>query len=716
MPLRIKPETVIEGFSNNGELLEYVRESRQEDLDSDRHNRERGLEDTVVAAGRQWPKAEYDWRTENGVPAMTFNQAPALLRHRLASRARTRIGPEVIPQSVGKKYDNIAKIREGIIRNVERNSRIRQVDALVSQQQLVSGISNYEIVVDYANADVFERDIFIRCSVNPFAYIWDRLAFEPTGRDARRVMTETYISKKDFKKQFPKAAPVDIGEDPVTTFSLAGLPTTQHTAFGDWLSNETVRVATVWLMQERRRTLAQLTNGDVRDITGQDPRDVAVPDGAGGFHTILIDPLSGEPVMRESPVKTAKGFVTNGKEILRAPVELEIDRVPVVRVPGWLVFTGERIERFGMVHDAKDALRFNNYVRSDRIERIVFRNRASFEALQGSLTPEQIERYENSHRLRGGVLEYKDKRPDQVLPPVVDQAAIIETEAAQKSILDIFDIRPGLAGQQGLTPPSGVSLARQTEISDNGGVIFDEMLIAAKEEVYGVINQLITQTYDTIRITKIVGEDEVLQDAILNDPENPESADMTIGKYAVIAKTGPSAETQRERLMSMLETMFNASPEMMALVAPELIELYNIHGTEGLVSALRERGGLGGEEREPTPEEAAQAAQMEALQQRMLEMEMRMQELAVQEKEAAIAVKMADVEQKRAVADSEVAQAEERRAAAELRVADSASKTAESEKRIGLIEAQIRKIGAEIGKIFADQRKNQNDGSKSDDR
>ena len=696
MPLEAKSRIVLEGVENEPEFCKTVMQWRQDGLNHDDKNRDRGVEDTRYAAGYQWPLDDFKWRRDNNIPAMTFNIAFTLLKQRLNARARKRVGPKVAPFSPGEKYTGIAQIREGLIRNIEMNSDIASIDAIVSQNQLIAGIAHYELSIDYANADVFETDISISTDYNPWNVIWDNQSREPTGKDARWVIREQTMSRADFKKKFPKAKAIDIGENPAQDTSY---PITMRAgplgSLGDWISEDEIRIALVWYMQTRKKNIALLTNGDVVEIGDTPPEEFVMPDGAGGFHTVVMNPQTEMYMVRESEARYAVGILTNGVEYLAEPYELEIDRVPIIRVPGWQIQAGDRVERFGMISFAKDAMSFYNYVKSDRIERIVYRNRAQYEAQEDALSREQEAAYKNAHKLRGGVLKYRGPKPEQVQPPVVDQAAILETQAAQQSIFELFDSKPNVS--EGTTPASGLALEQQMNVADTGGIIYDDLLRAAKKEMYRVINQLIPISYDTPRIVKIVGEDNKMKDTILNDPDNPESADITIGKYSVDVSTGPSLETQRVQAIEFYQTMFNANPELMGLVAPELIELLNIPGTDKLVKALRERTGMADEEM--TPEQMQEAQQQQQMQQQMQQMEMRMAELELAKREAEVQSKLASAEQSMATAESERAQSQERISKIAANEATASIKMAETEQRINLLASQIEKVYAEIAKI-----------------
>ena len=700
MPLKNTNTITLDGFEDEAAFCTFVREARQAGLDHDRQNRDRGIDDSRYAAGYQWPVADFNWRSENNIPAMTFNQAPALLRHRLGARSRKRIGPKISPKTPGDRYDGVAQIRTGLVRNIELECDIRTVDGIVSQNQLISGIAHYEVAVDYADFDVFETDILIRTDMNAWSVIWDQQSVEPTGKDARHVMIETIMSRKDFQKSYPDAQAIDIGPNPGSLIESQTTVTTdgRSSTLGDWVTTDSVRIATVWLMRERDANMAELTNGDIVEIGDTPPESFFIPDGNGGAHTVIQMP-DGSYRSRVSKAKYAIGYVTNGMQVLGKPYEMQIDRVPIVRVPAWLIHTGDRVERFGMIHFAKDALTFFNYVKSDRIERIVYRNRAAYEAQEDALSAEQTKAYASAHKLRGGVLKYRGMKPEPVMAPQVDQAAIIETQSAQESIQDIFDIRPGLAGQQGQTPPSGISLEHQMNITDTGGLIYDDLMTAAKREVYRIINQLIPYVYDAPRIVKVVGEDGKIAEAMLNNPTDPESIDVKLGKYSVDVNTGPSFETQRVQAMSAIETAMNANPEIIPIVLPELLKMMNAPGTEVMIQRLEKLAGIADE----SPEAEAAAAEMQqreqAIQEQMIQLEIAQRNFTNEKLQAEAAAKMAQAEATMAEVQFNRAKIAESEAKLLQDQITLQAKMEELDKKMALMDAQTEKVYAEIMRI-----------------
>lgn len=690
-------------FETAEKYVAWVRKQREDDIDFDRLNRKRGREDSEFAAGYQWAAEDLQRREDQGAPSLTFNRSFSLLRQKLGARSKIRVGPRILPESVGDQYDAIASIREGLMRNIERISDCGSCDSIVSQNQLVAGVGAYEIAVDFANNDVFEHDIFIRPVFDPFTVTWDRLSVEPTGRDARHAMVETMLDIEDFKKAYPKASTTSIDDQENSHSSSFGHHRVSH---GDWLTDKTVRVATVWRVRERKRRLALLANGDVIEIPeDQDPAAFSKQDGEGELITVVRHPDTGEPVVRDSPVKFVEGVITNGVEILKGPFELPIDRVPLIRVPGWVIPIGERVERFGLFSFAKDAMRFHNYVRSDRIERIIFRARFGWTANEEEIQGREA-LWANSHLARNAIGLHKGPSgggPQQVQPPTVDQAAILESESAVQDILDIFDVRPQPA-PGGTTPPTASSLEMLQSISDVSNIVFDEAYFAGKREVYRTINQLIAFVYDTPRLVKVLGNDDQLKTAALNDPMNPESVDVTLGKYSVSVDVGPSLLSRRAQSVEFMKTMINSNPDSASIVFDKFIELQNIQGGDVLARRWRERAGIQDEEEANTPEAQAAAQQAAQLQQQQLEQQMALAQAEVDLKLAEIEVRKADAAAKQATAESEIAQGDQRSLTARAVVLEAQAKVQEITARTRLAEAQTEKTIASIGQAETQNR------------
>lgn len=694
-----------EDFEDAEEFLSFIRETRHEDADADEENRERGFEDLEFAGGFQWDQRDLEWRRENRIPTLTINRFPAFLQQRIGARMRSRVGPRIDPETPGEKYENVAKIRQGLVRGIERFSRAHVAYDRAYQNILMAGVGNFYIRVDYATDDVFEHDIRVEQIFNPFSVVWDRLSRDSTGKDARHCFVERFLPKKEFEALYPDATPVD-DVDVLETAPFRDRPGLTRRFISDWIMTDAVRVVHFWRMRVRQKKLALMTDGDVIDVTEiPDPQNYTRQTEEGEVISVVRHPQTGQPMVRNSPSKYAELYITNGVEVLDGPFELPINRLPVIRATGWLVPIGDDLQRYSMISFGKDPMRFHNYVRSDRAERIVNKPRALWKATEEQISGHET-KWNNSHLNRNRVLIYNGSAggsPEQVEPPVVDNAAVLESQASINDIMDVFNMHEAALGQTS-NEVSRVAIDARSGISELGAVIFDENMNYAQQEGYDVINQLIPYVYDTPRLIKIMGEDDTLRDAMINDPENPESADIAAGKYSVALEIGPSYASRRMHAVESMRNIINSVPDAASIVFDKLIEAEGIPGGDIIADRWRKRFGLSDDDSKKTPEQMAAEAEQAEMQQAEQMAKIQAMQLDLEQKQADAEKAKADAEKARADADK--ARAEVDKIVAQE--SELITRAGEHEARTDLYDAQTVKTIAEADRVAREPVQNPN--------
>jgi hypothetical protein len=99
-------------------------------------------------------------------------------------------------------------------------------------------------------------------------------------------------------------------------------------------------------------------------------------------------------------------------------------------------------------------------------------------------------------------------------------------------------------------------------VSDTGTVLYQDNLTAAIEECGRVLNELINVAYDTPRIVKVLGQDGKQDFQVIQTEGDPDSVDLSIGRYSVTVKTAPSTATQRIEAAASMMAFINASPQV----------------------------------------------------------------------------------------------------------------------------------------------------------
>lgn len=536
---------------------------------ADKKNRDAALEDMKFLVGEQWDPAAKAKREGAKKPALTFNRLIAFLAQVLGNRRLNETLIQVVPDQGGTK--EIAKIRQGLIRNIQKVSRADVAYDKAHENQVSCGIGNFRVTLEYAFDDVFEQDIRIGAIVNALAVIWDRMSVDPTGMDADHVTVFDTVPKELYKKKYPWAQVSDAQIDSTLMGELLS---------EGWIEGETVRVAAYWRMLSRMDTLALYADGSVRSIAGKKPEE---------WVNDVVQREDGSPVIRESPRKYAQLYVMSGTALLEGPYELPIFRVPVFRVPGWEINVGEERHRFGLVRWLKDPIRLQNYWRSVIAEKLTQAPKATWIARLSAIIGREKE-WRDSHLSDSSLLVFNDdaaEAPQRVPPIQIEQALLTEAATSVQDIKDISNLHEASLGQQS-NEVSGKAIIARQRVGELGTVIYQDLLNLAIEQCGMVCNQLIPVVYDTPRTVKIIGSDdkEVLV-AINGGAMNPDAMDITVGKYAVSVTTGPSYTTKRIEASESMLNMVNAMPQTMAVAADKIVEAQDWPGSEDISRRLR---------------------------------------------------------------------------------------------------------------------------------
>jgi hypothetical protein len=128
-------------------------------------------------------------------------------------------------------------------------------------------------------------------------------------------------------------------------------------------------------------------------------------------------------------------------------------------------------------------------------------------------------------------------------------------------------------------------MARQRE-GDIASLTYYDNGNAAILEAGDVINQLIGQVYDGTRIIRIIGEDEKTKLVKINDPLDPNSPDISLGKYDVTTTSGASYTTRRVEAAEAMMEAIQVYPELMQIAGDLVVKAQDWPGSEELAERL----------------------------------------------------------------------------------------------------------------------------------
>lgn len=543
-----------EGYDSEQQFLMEMRTHYDEDIGADKLNRDAALEDERFVAGDQWTDDVRLRRDAARKPTLTFNRLPAFVAQIIGQR---RMNETTIKIVADENTDvAVARVREGLMRSIQKTSRADIAYDNTLQNTVICGIGNFKLRLDFKTADVWEQDICIDPCTDPLAIVWDRMLRDPTGRDARHCFETFVVTRQEFKKDYPWASPAEW----TTPYSYLN-----DNTMNGWVTVDDVRIVAYWHMRTRPRVIALLQTGNTVDITdhAEDPQVLAQ----------IAQREDGQPIIREVDMPYAQCYICSGMDILEGPYELPISRLPYFRVPGWEVRVGDWSHRWGLVRFLKDPQRLHNYWRSVIAERLMAAPRATWLATQEAVAGREAA-FRNSHLTDDPLLVWNGEAgtaPQRVEPAQIQQALIEEAELTSQDLKDISNIHEANLGMPS-NEVSGAAIMARQRVSDTGTVIYHDNLNQAIEECGRTCNELFSYVYDTKRIVKTIAPDGSEDAQVINDIGNPNSVDITSGKYAVSAVTGASYATKRmESVAAMLATL-NVMPQLIGQFADLLVE------------------------------------------------------------------------------------------------------------------------------------------------
>lgn len=644
-------------------FLADARTQFQADVDSDRENREAALDDLKFAAdfeGAQWDRQVRQQRMNQGRPCLTSNVIPQYIGQVIGD---SRINKPAIKVRPAEDADEEkAEVRAGIIRAIERQSDAPGVYAKASQSQVTCGMGAFRCGLKYANDETFLRDLEIRAIPDALSVVWDCMSSERTGRDARRCFVTDEVPRKEFEKMWPDQKPSDLVD---ATLSNA-------LASSNWVNRDTVRVTEYWLMVEEKATLVLTRDGKTIDVTGKK-------------NLGPLDIVDKREVKRKRPWM----YLITGYAILEGPFKVPIDRLPIFKVTGQEYQVGLDRVWFGLVRFMKDMVRLGNYADSVIAETLALAPKAQWIG-DTVATEGREEDIRNAHRNgdpliiknSGGELERADPAPFPV-------AFLTWRQTLTQGMKDVTGLHDASLGIQSNETSGKAILARQRE-GDVATVIYHDNLNAAIAECGRVLNQLIPIVYDTARTLRIVGEDDTVKALKVNDPEDPDAIDLSVGKYDIVVETGPSYSTKRVEAAESMMAFVQAVPQAAAVSGDLIAKAQDWPLAQEIGDRLRKLlppNIVDTDPKDMSPEERQQAEQAQAAAQQAQQQQEMMAQAAFE----------SDLEEKAARAQLATAQA--RRANAEALKAEQ-----DAELSATLQQADIRLKLAQALKAEADAR------------
>jgi len=620
--------------SGNEDLLSTARSRLDMAMSALSESREDEIDDLKFYAGSpdnhwQWPadvlatRGAVQGQTINARPCLTINKLPQHVKQVTNDQRQNRPAAKVIPVDDTADIE-VADIFNGMIRHIEYISDADVAYDTACENQVAYGEGYIRLLTEYCDDNTFEQDIKIGRVRNSFSVYMDPMIQDPTGADAKYCFVTQDLTREEYERMYPNAAPV-------TTLQSLGVG---DQSISNWLNEDTIRVADYYYIDYDRATL-NLYPGNQTAFAGT-PEDKQ------------LKAFFGKPIRsRESDRPKVKYCKINGYEVLEQN-DWAGKCIPVIRVVGNEYEVDGRLYVSGLVRNAKDAQRMYNYWVSQEAEMLALAPKAPFIGYGG-----QFEGYENQWKTANTQnWPYLEVNPDvtdgqgSILPlpqraqPPMASSGLLQAKAGASEDIKSTTGQYNASLGMGSNERSGKAiLARQRE-GDVGTYHYGDNLARSVRNVARQLVDLIPKIYDTQRVARIIGEDGDTKMVRVNpDQQQPVNKivdqsgvviekiyNLGVGKYDVVAVTGPGYATKRQESLEAMGQMLQANPNLWAVAGDLFVKNMDWPGAQEMAKRfaktidpkLMSDG-------EDNPALAAAQQQMEAMGQEMEQMHQMLQ-------------------------------------------------------------------------------------------
>lgn len=548
------------------DILKEGREAFELSAEGEADNR-RDAEDDIRFArlADQWPEQIRRQRELDGRPCLTINRLPSFIRQVVNDARQNKPAIKVHPADDGADPET-AKVINGIIRNIEYTSNADVAYDTALESAVTGGFGYFTVDTQYASDDTFDLDLVIRTVADPFCIYGDPYDTGSDSSEWSSAFETQMLSRKAFERRFKGADPVDWAE--------------YDDLDGDWCEGrgegQRVRLAKWWRREAVKRRIVLLSNGTV----------MAADDLAANIELVKSAQLEVVGERDTEAFKVTWSLMTGAEVVDKG--DWAGRYIPIIPVYGDVVQLGGKRHLRSMIRDAKDPQRNMNFWRSASTELVALAPKAPFIGPQGAFETD-ADKWATANTESHAYIEYDGPMPPQRQPfASVPAGALQEAMNASddlKSILGMFDASLGAASNE----TSGRAiLARQRE-GDVGTFHFVDNLARSIRHAGRILIDLIPSVYSQPRIMRVMGEDEHPTNVQVNQPfqapqmgpdgkpamqeggVTPQTVerlhDLTIGKYDLVVKAGPSFTTKREEAANQMIELTRANPAAGPLIA-----------------------------------------------------------------------------------------------------------------------------------------------------
>ncbi len=573
-------------------------------FDKERHEREAAIEDMIFANQSNGHyqqrfnsrlRSDQDNNDQGGSefgnsgnrPKFQINRIAPAIDQLVGDQRQNRTEIKIRPVGGGATED-IAKIYNGIIRNIEAISQAENAYDGAFDEQTTGGYGGWRVMTQFNDDDSFEQDIKIKWIPSAASSLWlDPSDSDYDKRNSNWGFLTEWMLEDVFMEEFPNASMTDF---------KAYLASNINQNCRYWFDDNHIQVAEYWRRIKVMRHIGLLSDGRVIDL--EEEKDVLDELKESGI-TVVKD--------RMAPSFEVENYKINGAEVLRGKRDWAGKFIPLVLVRGKVSQIENNTLVRGITRFAKDPSRVYDWATSASITAVAMAPKDPY-----WLTPAQAkghkEQFENFNVEERPFLLYNpDPKANNGGPPTRGGAPAVQDALItqiQQAAVDIEATTGVHAASLGNAPQllSERSIQSQAEKGDRGAFVFSDNLKKSKQYTGDILIDLIPRIMDTERVERIINEDGTSEEVTINgeqrtginevirDEETGKPVlinDLSLGKYETVADDGPAYATKREQSAQQMIDLIGVSPRLEALALDLVARNLDINDAEELTKRIR---------------------------------------------------------------------------------------------------------------------------------
>lgn len=553
--------------------------------------------DLKFVSGDQWDELIKQDRVQAKRPVLTFNRLPTYVQQ-VANEARQNKAEIKFSPTDNEATEDTADVIEGLARHIQYTSDAGIAYETALEYAVSCSFGFYRFLTGYCDEESFDQELKVVPVYDP-ASVYGVLLPAIFGRECPWAFVIEDMPKEEYKRLYSD-----------TDAATQGF---QGDALGDWVSDDTIRIAEYWYVEYKKETIVQQADGSV-----------TVADAKTDLKSIP------DERKREIQKPTVKFCKMNGMEVLPgSETEWLGSTIPIIPCLGKQLIVKGKPKLFSLIRFLREPQQLINYAKTRIAETLATSPVGPYIGPVGFM--QGREQQWRDINIKMSPVEYNVvDAGGKPLPPPARQTfeppiASLSEFAAQevddlKAISGIFDQSLG----EGTNDQSGLAIQRRQRQSNATNLHFIDNLERAQKKGAPVIAEMIKPIYgSTARMIRILGADEAPKIVKVNQDyqkgNETVNHDLSKGKYDLIVTVGKSFSTKRMESFDMMTSILQGQPQLMLMIGDIFFKNSDTAGADQMAERFKRiismtHPGLIDQENDPIPPQA-KAAIVQAQQQ-----------------------------------------------------------------------------------------------------